>query len=446
MRRMPWAARKVEPQPEGDAVTTAAVLTDDSATQATKEADASSRDVYVARQPIFDARSNVYGYELLYRDGFENRFTGTNAEQASVSVIANSFFVLGIETLTGHGRAFVNFTRENLLGDLAYVLPRERLVIEVLEDVEADDKVRAACQKLKDAGFMLALDDFTADAPTAPLMDLADLVKVDFMAIPVRERARLAHDLTKMGKVLLAEKVETQSDFDQAIRFGYTYVQGYYFAKPEIHVGRRSSGFRMNRLEIIRELNRDEPNLRIIEDLLNRDPDLTYRLLRYLNSAAFALRDRVADVRRAIMFLGVAGLRAWATVIILADLGADKPFEVVVTSVVRARFCELLGRELNVATSGAELFLMGLFSLLDVLTGQKLDQALADLPLGNETRGALLGEDTSVRPLLDLAYAFEKADWAAAGEIITSHGLDPQGVPSLHFESVEWGNRSTLLK
>jgi EAL and modified HD-GYP domain-containing signal transduction protein len=345
-------------------------------------------DVYVARQPIFDTRSNVYGYELLYRDGLENRFTGLDADQASASVISNSFFVFGIETLTGSGRAFVNFTRENLLGDLAYVLPKDRLVVEVLESVEVDGKVRDACKRLKEAGFMLALDDFSPDLPSASLLDLADLVKVDFLATPMVQRAKLGRDLTQMGKVLLAEKVETRADHLQALRFGYTYIHGYFFAKPEIHVGKRSPGFRMNRLEIMRELNKEEPDLGVLEDLLSHDPDLVYRLLRYLNSAAFSLRDQVTTVRRAMMFLGIAGLRAWATVIILADMGGDTPFEVVVTSVVRARFCELLGQALKVGTSGPELFLMGLFSLIDVLTGQPMEAALADLLLGSTTRDA----------------------------------------------------------
>lgn len=434
------SARPGRPVEGGSAVSEIGVL------QAPAVNPSASRDVYVARQPIFDQRSNVYGYELLYRDGLDNRFTSPDPEQASASVIANSFFVFGIEALTGHGRAFINFTRENLLGDLAYVLPRERLVVEILESVEVDDTVRAACKRLKEAGYTLALDDFTPDVPAASLLDLADLVKVDFLGMPFRERAVLARQLSEKGKILLAEKVETQKDADQAQRLGYSYIQGYFFARPEIRIGQRSPGFRGNRIEIMRELNREEPDLRVLEDLLMHDPSLTYRLLRYLNSAAFALRDRVTTIRRAMMFLGVAGLRAWATVLILADLGSDKPFETVVTSVVRGRFCELLGRELKSTSSGPELFLMGLFSLIDVLTGSEMEQALTDLPLGGETREALLGADNSVRPLLKLALAFERADWQAASELTRDLNLDPKLIPGLYFEAVEWGNKTTLLK
>jgi EAL and modified HD-GYP domain-containing signal transduction protein len=202
----------------------------------------------------------------------------------------------------------------------------------------------------------------------------------------------------------------------------------------------------VNRLEIMRELNKDDPDFTVIEDLFKHDPALSYRLLRYLNSAAFALRERVTTVGRAIMYLGLSGLRAWATVIILADLGSDQPFELVVTSVARGRFCELLGRELNLKVSGPDLFLMGLFSLIDVLTGGPLEQALDDLPLAAVTKEALLGEPNSVRPLLDLIFAIERADWATAGQIIERLDLPNDLVPSLYFEAVEWGNRSSFIR
>jgi EAL and modified HD-GYP domain-containing signal transduction protein len=402
-------------------------------------------NVYVARQPIFDRRLNLYGYELLFRSSLENHFAGTDHEHASVSVIANSFFVLGIEALTGRGRAFVNFTRATLLSEYAYVLPRERLVVEILENVEADDQVVAACARLKAAGFLIALDDYDPRAPSAKLIDLADIVKVDFMATSAARCERYGQVLPRQGKLLLAEKVETSEHHDQAMRFGYSYIQGYFFARPVIRIGHRSPGFRVNRLDIMRELNTPDPDFGVIEDLFKHDPALSYRLLRYLNSAAFALRERVTTVGRAITYLGVAGLRAWATVIILADLGSDQPFELVVTSVIRGRFCELLGRELKLDMSGSDLFLMGLFSLIDVLTRSPLEQALTDLPLASATHDALLGDDNALRPLLDLVLAFEHADWDASGRLIDRLGLPQELVPALFFEAVEWGNRTSYM-
>jgi c-di-GMP-related signal transduction protein len=412
----------------------------------TRPGTSNALNVYVARQPIFDRHSHLYGYELLFRSGLENRFTGVDHEHASVSVIANSFFVLGIEALTGGGRAFVNFTRETLLSDYAYVLPRERLVIEILETVAADADVIDACERLKAAGFLLALDDYDPRAPSAGLLDLADIVKIDFAENSVARREWYGRTLARKGKMVLAEKVETRDELEQARRFGYSYVQGYFYARPEIRVGHRSPGFRGNRVEIMRELNGPDPDFRMIEDLFKHDPALSYRLLRYLNSAAFALRERIPTVRRAITFLGLAGLRAWATVIILADLGSDQPFELVVTSVARGRFCELLGQELCLHTSGSDLFLMGLFSLIDVLTGGPLEQALADLPLAAETQDALLGIDNEVRPLLDLALAFERADWNTITSLIARVGLDKDRVPDLYLQAVEWGNRSSYLR
>src|SRR5215213_6163060 len=233
------------------------------------------RDVYVARQPIFDQSLKVFGYELLYRSGLDNRFGGIDGEMASLSVLSDSAFVFGLENLAGTGRAFVNFTRSALVNEYARVLPPERLVVEILEGVADDDDVRAACTRLKKDGYLIALDDFDPKGPSGALVDLADIVKIDFMVYRDRfARQRIAHSLLKRGITLLAEKVETAEDARQARQLGYTYTQGYYFARPEISVGSRSSGFKPDRLDLLRELNGADPDLNIIESLLRRDPTL----------------------------------------------------------------------------------------------------------------------------------------------------------------------------
>lgn len=408
--------------------------------------DTTPFDVFVARQPILDRRANLFGYELLFRSSHENGAMVADGERASLSVIANSFFVFGIETLTGRGRAFINFSRSTLLNDYAYVLPRERLVVEVLESVEPDDDVLAACKRLKAAGYVIALDDYDQREQHSPaLLELADIVKIDFGACNRWKRASYARQLAPAGVTLLAEKVETQADYDDAVRFGYTYLQGYFFARPEVCVGRRTPGFRENRVEIIRELHKPDPDLRLVEDLVKHDPGLSFKLLRYLNSAAFSLRERVRSVGRAITFLGQSGMRTWATVIILADLGKDQPFETVVSSVIRARLCELIGHELQVGEQAQDLFLMGLFSLIDVLTGLPLETAIEDIPLVPAARDALLGADNDFRAILDLARAYERAEWDTATSLITRLGLTQDVVPSLYLEAVDWGNRISLM-
>jgi len=405
-------------------------------------ADAGLPDIFVARQPVFDTRHDLFGYELLFRSSHENRFDSPDQEQATLSVIANSFFVFGIGTLAGNARAFVNFTRQSILNDYAYALPRECLVVEILEDVKPDPDVLAACRRLKSAGYILALDDFDQRQDTGELLDVADIVKVDFAACDDRRRASYAHDLVPRGIALLAEKVETREDCEQALRRGYTYLQGYFFARPEVLVTQQAPALRAGRLEIIRELHRAQPDLRKVEDLFKHDPDLTYKLLRHLNSAAFAFRSQIQTIWRAITILGERGMRAWTSVVVLAGLGGDRSSELVVTSVTRGRFCELIGQELRLGAQCEDLFLMGLFSLIDAITRRPLDELLSALPLSEEARRALLGTPNRFRLILELIRVYERGQWSVADQLIGNLGLRSSQISSLYLDAAKWGNQS----
>ncbi|MCC6946111.1 MAG: HDOD domain-containing protein, partial [Thermomicrobiales bacterium] len=347
--------------------------------------------VYVARQPIFDTRARIYGYELLYRSGFQNQYGSTaDGDLASLSVLSNSAFVFGVESLAGNGRAFINFTRSALINGYARVLPPERLVVEVLEGVEVDGAVHAACKALKEDGYLLALDDFDPAGPTGRLLDLADIVKVDFLAFPeAKDRRSIAEPLLRRGIEMLAEKVETADDARQAREFGYIYTQGYFFARPEISVGSRSSGFKVHRLQLLTELNAADPCLEKIEELLRHDPALSFQIIRYLNSAAFGLRWPVSSIRQAVNMLGQNGLRTWGTVVILADAGSERPLELIVTSVTRGRFCELAGMAVGMEDRRHDLSLLGLFSLIDAIVGQPLDAILDAVCLPEDIAAAI---------------------------------------------------------
>jgi EAL and modified HD-GYP domain-containing signal transduction protein len=413
---------------------------------ATQPAEMPRRDVYIARQPIFDASSNIYGYELLHRSGLDNRYGAEDGDLASLSVLSDSTFVFGLESLAGNARAFVNFTRSSLINDYARVLPPERLVVEILEGVEADDEVRAACKRLKDAGYLIALDDFDPSGPTGCLVDLADIIKIDFMAYTqASSRELLSRLLLRRGVTLLAEKVETAEDAEQARRFGYAYTQGYFFARPEISVGSRSSGFKPHRLQLLVELNSADPDLEAIEELLRHDPALSFQIIRYLNSAAFSLRSRVTTIRQAVFLLGQAGLRTWATVVILADAGSDRPLELIVTSVARSRFCELAGLACGLGARQHDLPLLGLFSLIDAIVGRPLDEALDEVCLPADIAAAIRGEPGELTDLLNLARAYERADWQTVERLVERFGLDASDVPAIYLDAVAWGNRGHHL-
>lgn len=407
-------------------------------------AELSLPDVFVARQPIFDQHVRLFGYELLFRASRENRFTSTDQEQASLSVIANSFFVFGIGSLTGDARAFINFTRETLLNDYAFALPRDCLVVEILESIAPDPEVIAACTRLKQHGYVLALDDFDQRAEhenMGALLDLADIVKIDFGKCDAYQRERYAHELGRTNTALLAEKVETREDAEQATQFGYKYLQGYFYAKPEVLIAQQAPALRANRVNILRELHSENPDLRKVEQWFRHDPDLSYKLLRHLNSAAFNFRSQISSIWRAITILGERGMRAWTAVVILAGLGSNHPSEIVVTSVTRARFCELIGKEMRLGEQCDDLFLMGLFSMIDVLTSRPMEEALSALPLSPEARDALLGKPNRLGQVLKLVEMFERGRWTLADQVVGSLRLTPSRVSMCYTEAMQLGNQ-----
>ena len=247
---------------------------------------------FVARQPIFDAEQNVFAYELLFRTGMEDFFNFDDSDQAASSVIVDSFLLFGLETLTGGQKAFINCTREMLVKGYMALLPKEQVVVEILETVEPDEEIIGACLRLKRAGYLLALDDFVYEDKYEPLLELADIIKVDFQATEAAGRKSLVERMAPRGVKLLAEKVESKQEFEQAVEMGYDYFQGYFFSRPQILSGQDVPGYKLNYLRVLQAVNRPEVNLREIENVIKQDVSLTYKLLRYLNSAFLASGPR----------------------------------------------------------------------------------------------------------------------------------------------------------
>jgi EAL and modified HD-GYP domain-containing signal transduction protein len=403
-------------------------------------------DVCVARQPILDRSGRTFGYELLFRSGATEAFDGADGDQASLSVLDTSFLTLGIESITGGRRAFVNFTRHTLVNGYATILPRSLIVVEILENVPPDEEVLRACRLLKEAGHMIALDDFVLGAAGQPFVEVVDIVKVDFTLSGPRERVLLAEQLRPLGVKLLAEKVETQEDFTQGLDAGYTYFQGYFFSRPVLVSGKSLPAQKLVLLQLLREVNRPETDLNGIEALVRREVSLTYKLLAYLNSAAFGFRRPIRTVRHALAMLGEAGMRKWVSVIALSGLAGDQPFELVVSSVVRARFAESLSSAAGLADRADDAFLMGLFSLIDALVGRPLAEILDTLPLGDDIRLALLGDASPLRRVLDLVLAYERASWDAVAGLASELGLAESAVADLYVQALEWGNAAAPLQ
>jgi EAL and modified HD-GYP domain-containing signal transduction protein len=399
-------------------------------------------DVFVARQPIFDRQRRLFAYELLFRSGLTNVFDAADGDRASLKVISDSFLRIGLPKITGGKRAFINFTRDTLVKGYATLLPRQLVVVEILEDVEHDPEVLEACRDLKRRGYTLALDDYVCEDWSHPLVPFADIIKVDFRQARAAARADLPQAVKGRKIRTLAEKIETRAEFDEALRLGYDFLQGYFFSRPMIVSGRDIPGFRLRYLEILREVSQAQFDLRRVEEIVKHEPSLAYKLMTYINAVAFGFRNRIRSIRQALVLLGEDAVRKWAAVVALAGLAEDQPGELIVTSLVRARFCELLAADTGLDDRAQELFFMGLFSLLDAITGRPMGEVVSDLPLADDVKLGLQGADNRLHDVLGCVLAHERAEWAALSLHAARLGLEERALARLHLDSMAWGTEN----
>jgi c-di-GMP-related signal transduction protein len=392
---------------------------------------------FMARQPIFDLSRSVLGYELLFRSNLENYFHPASNGNTSECVVDNCL-LFGLNALAGGRKAFVNFTREALIQDYPMLLPSKQIVVEILEDVRPDDQVLAACRRLKNAGYTIALDDFIFSQESHALTEFADIIKVDFLTTPPDERKALAHQFSHLGIKMLAEKVETQSDIVTAQKMGYTCFQGYFFCKPQMMSAREVPGFKLNYLRLLQAVNRTDLELPEVEEILRQEPSLLMKLLRYLNSAYFGLRGQITSIRHALTLLGENNVRKWTSVVALLDLANDKPAELVVISLVRARSCELLARPLRMRERETDLFLVGLLSVMDAVLGRSMVDVLAEMPVVDEIKTALLGGSNRLRTVLDSVIAQEMGNWHDLRICAKQMGVDESVFPQTYLQAVQW--------
>ncbi|MBZ5577805.1 MAG: EAL domain-containing protein [Acidobacteriia bacterium] len=399
-------------------------------------------ELFVARQPIFDAHMNVFGYEALFRSGMENVFDGSEGNTATAKVISALLGSVEGERLMGGRPAFLNFPRMLLVEEAASILPPETTVIEILETVEPDAEVVAACHRLRARGYRLALDDFIPTAAPNPLTQVVDILKVDFRLTSPSQQ-QLAVDQFGSQLQLLAEKVETREEFQRASRMGYQYFQGFFFARPAITVAHQIDGWKLNYLRILQELHHPQLDYARLTELLRREHALSYKLLRFVNSALFARREPIESLHHALAFAGEEAARKWLSVVTLLDLASDQPTELAVNTLVRARFAELLAPVAGLRGRSEDCFLMGMFSRLDAMMGRPMEELLAGLNLHEEIARVLLGRphsDDRLPAIWEMVEAYETADWVRTARLSSALHLATDSLTSSYTEAVGWAD------
>jgi len=393
---------------------------------------------FVARQPIFDRAQKVFGYEILFRNGVEDYFN-SDPELAARSTLDSSL-LFGINMLCDNRRAFLNCTREVLFKDLLTLLPPHQTVAEILETVEPEDRVVAACKRLKAAGYLIALDDFAPNDPRQPLVEFADIIKIDVRATRTEERAGMMRRLGSPKCKMLAEKLETPHEFQQARNMGFSYFQGYFFCRPELVVGHEVPSSRLHYIRLLEMVSRTEIDMHELEKMLKQEASIAYRLLRYLNSPLFGFALEIKSIRHAMAVLGEREMRRWVRLVVAVGAAEQTCSELVVMGLARARFCELLSVRLQ---SDTDLFLMGLLSIMDAILEVTMDVLLEQLPVDREIKAALLGQNSTLRPLYQLMLAQEAGEWAHSSELAKQLKLRDEEVSLTWWQSLQWAQQAT---
>lgn len=390
-------------------------------------------DILVGRQPICDRRLEVYGYELLYRSNTSPPGSpGFDGNVATATIAINSVMQIGLGPIVGEKLAFVNMTREFLVKRHYQVLPIENVVLEVLEDVEPEEDLLAAVREAKDLGYTIALDDFIYSEKLEPLIDLAELIKVEVPALDrdgLREHADL---LKKRGKLLLAEKLETHEEFEFCRDAGYDLFQGFFYCKPNIVQQKAVTGNRLALLQLVARVQDVDFDLDEVEQIVAQDVSLTFMLLRTVNSVTFALRSPVESIHQALVMLGQSNLRRCVTLLMMMGFD-DKPQALLMTALVRARVCEKLSERPGEARDG-RYFSVGLLSVLDALTDQPMEQILGTMPLADTIKEAILSYAGPWGAALRAAVACEHGDADALDAV--PHDADE--VQDAYFDALHW--------
>ncbi len=396
---------------------------------------------FVARQPIFNRQQQVVAYELLFRSGLENFYNEKNGDLATARVITNSFMLVGIETLTAGKRAFINFTANMLLNEIPTLFPPYLIGVEILENVVPNEEILYACEKLKNSRYLLILDDFIVSQKNNPLVELADIIKVDFRTTSKKDRSALAERFAGNRIQLLAEKVETLDEFREALELGYSYFQGFFFCRPDIISRTDIPSHRLTYFRMLQELHREEPNFEELTRIVVADISLSYKLLRLVNSAIFGFRNRITSIKQALVILGLQEIKKWIALLALKSLVEDRPEELMVISVIRARFGENIALAIGLQNRSSEFFLMGLFSMIDAFLGRPMEEIIGELPVSNDIKDALTGVENLLGVVYRLMTAYERADWNRVTQCSSRLGLDEENISEFFLKSVEWANQ-----
>ncbi|WP_215407827.1 EAL and HDOD domain-containing protein [Vibrio gigantis] len=399
---------------------------------------------YVARQPILNRKKNTLGYELLFRDGERNAYPAhIESNRATYRLIVENFLSVGLNPSIPSSRCFINFPYQSLIRRLPLSLPKDKVVVEILETCQPTDELLEAVKELYQAGYMIALDDFTSTPEWERFLKYTHIVKLDIMQMGLDEACDLvkAHQGKKFS--FLAERVETEQEFQQAKEAGFKFFQGYFFSKPEIIKTKYISPEQVIAMELFQEVCKPDVDFQRVESIVAKDVALSYKLLRFVNTMSPRLEVTISSFRQALVYLGQEKLKMFVSLAVASYVSDKKPKELYGLSLQRAQFCQRMSRYQAFEGHTEQAFMIGLFSLLDALLDLSLENLVEQLPLCKSIKVALLRREGPYGTLLALEESFEHADWQQIDEHCADLGLSVEQVRTELTEARRWSHTVT---
>lgn len=397
-----------------------------------------SSNAYIARQPIVDARHHLFAYELLFRHSAHAQSAHIDSDiDAGITVIANTLVNMGTEWLLKGKQAFVNMESSMLMSSFSTLLPPDKVVIEILESVHITPEVLERLAELKAAGYRFALDDFQYLPESESLLPLASYVKLDVLAHTPEELAKIVKSVRRHPLELIAEKVESPEQFRRCQALGFDYFQGYYFAHPENLVAKIINPVYGTVVQLLEKV-RQESEIKELEVLFKKDVALTFKLLRYINSAGFGLSCEVQSIRHAVSILGMQPLYRWLTLLLVTAGGAPTMPTLARTAITRGRLCELIGKICLPRDDQDNLFIVGVFSLLPAFLEMPMSEVLERIAIPEKLIDALSDRSGIYGPFLALTEAVESGDCEQLERLASSLMVTPEQVSQSHLQALAW--------
>ena len=399
---------------------------------------------YAARQPILDKNKNLFAYELLFRDSLDNVFPDVDADEATSKMIEASQFNMGISEFTGSKPAFINFTLETLKSNYPEMLAPEEVVVEILETIKPGKQLLALCKDLHQKGYTLALDDYEHQSVWAHFYPFISIIKIDIQASDIAEIKQVIAAIQAFPHIkLLAEKVETYEEYNQMLELGFEYFQGFFFAKPEMVKTKNLSPSQMAMAELLYETSKTDLDLNSITGVFERDVSLSYKLLRYANSAIFRRRSEISTIKQALVILGSGELKRFIGLMFAVNANPDKPSELIKLAMTRAKFCELVAQDIPSQLDISIAFLTGLLSMIDAILDEDMASVLEKLPLSQDIKDPLLTKKGIMAAIIKLVEVIEHADWDKADLVIAKLKLNKDKVDEHYSQAAIWADEQT---